>query len=95
MANGAAGAAAGAHHAVIQAIKAAGAVVRVDPREFTRLVERQDAPLVVYAAPHLFSRSHRYLCGYKGLCFFTKSPSTLTLPGSAELVRARSIWIPV
>ncbi len=94
MSNGA-GAGAGAGAAAMQAIKAAGAIVRVEPRDFARLVERQDAPLVVYAAPFLFQRSHRYVVGYKGLCFFTKSPSTLTFPGSTELIRARSLWIPV
>jgi len=91
MTNGSAAAAA----AVIQAIKSAGAVVRVEPRDFSRLVERQDAPLVVYAAPSLFHRSHRYLCGYKGLCFYTKSPQALALTGSTELVRAHSFWLPI
>ena len=93
MSNGAAGAAAAA--AVIQAIKSAGAVVRVEPRDFSRLVERQDAPLVVHAPPSMFHRSHRYLCGHKGLCFYTKSPQALTLPGLTELVRAKSFWLPV
>jgi len=93
MANGAAAGAAAA--AAIQAIKAAGAVVHIEPRDFARIVERQDAPLVVHAAPSLFHRSHRYLCGHKGLCFYAKSRQPLTLPASTELVRARSFWIPI
>jgi hypothetical protein len=94
MSNGsAAGASAAA--AAIQAIKSAGAIVRVEPREFARIVERQEAPLVVHAAPGFFRRGHRYLCGYKGLCFYAKSPHALTLPGATELVRARSFWIPI
>ena len=37
---------------------------------------------------------HEYLSSYKGLAFFTKSPTELMLPGSAELIRAGKIWIP-
>jgi len=81
--------------AAIQAIKAAGAVVRIEPRDFVRLVERQDAALVVHAEPWLFRPGHRYLCGYKGLCFYAKSPTPLSFPGSTELVHARSFWIPI
>jgi len=37
---------------------------------------------------------HEYLSSYKGLAFFTKSPTELMLPGSAELIRAGKIWTP-
>jgi hypothetical protein len=98
MSNGAAvassgAAAAGAAAATANAIKASGVIVRVEPREFIRIIEKQDAPLVVYAAAGFFT-SHRYLVSYKGLAFFTKSPEILQLPGSCELVTAKTIWIP-
>jgi hypothetical protein len=95
MSNGGAAAAGAAAAAVIQAIKSAGAVVRIEPRDFSRLVERQDAPLVVHAPPTMFHRSHRYMCSHKGLCFYAKSPQALTLPGKTELVRASRFWLPI
>jgi len=89
------GAAAGAAAAAIaQAIKASGAIVRVSPENFERLVARGEAPLVVYAHGGIFKKSHQYLTSYKGLAFFAKSPHELHLPGDVEIVTAQSIWIP-
>jgi hypothetical protein len=94
------GAAAGANAAVMaaavaaQAIKASGAIVRVEPDQFAAILGKQQAPLVVEAEGGFFSRSFQYLNGYKGLVFFTKSPSPLFLPAGAEVVKAKRIWIP-
>jgi hypothetical protein len=88
--NGAAAAAA----AVAQAIKASGAIVRVEPDEFMKLVAKQRDPLVVCAVGGLLSTNYQYLFSYKGLAFYTKSPDALPLPTGAEIVTARSIWIP-
>ena len=87
-----AGAAAAA--AVAQAIKASGAIVRVEPADFLKILERQQAPLVVQASGGFFSTSYQYLSSYKGLAFFTKSPFPLNLPGGCEVVQAQKIWIP-
>ena len=43
--------AAGAAAAIIQAVKAAGVLVRVDADTFLQIVARQEAPLVVCARP--------------------------------------------
>ena len=45
MTNGAAGGAAAA--AIAQAIKASGAIVRVEPEDFEQILRRTDRPLVV------------------------------------------------
>ncbi len=92
MSEGAAAAAAAA--AVAQAIKASGVLVRLEPEEFMRLLRRERDPLVVCAAGGLLSTNYQYLFSHKGLAFFTKSPDPLPLPGDAEVVAARSIWIP-
>ena len=92
MTNGAAGAAAAA--AVAQAIKASGAIVRVEPEQFQQILRKTDRPLVIQAPGGLFTKHHRYLTSYKGLAFFTKSQTELMLPGSAEVMRAKKIWIP-
>jgi hypothetical protein len=88
----AAGAAAAA--GIVQAIRAAGVVVQVEPREFSRLINRAKDPLIVVAEGWNFGKRYKYLVSYKGLAFFTKSKDPLPLPGSAEVVNAGSIWVP-
>jgi hypothetical protein len=80
--------------AIIQAIKASGVIVRVEPAEFSRLVDRAKDPLIVVAEGGLFSKNYQYLMSYKGLAFFTKSSTALPLPGGAEVVTAGRIWVP-
>jgi len=87
-------AAAAAAAAIANAIKASGVLVRVEPREFVKILARANSPLVVMAEGGLFSTNFQYLMSYKGLAFFTKSKETLALPADAEVVRARGINIP-
>jgi hypothetical protein len=87
-------AAAAAHAAMIQAVKASGTIVRLEPGEFLKLVNKSESPLVI-TAPGGFFRSHiKYLTSYKGLAFYTQSPTPLSLPYKAEVVAARTIWMP-
>lgn len=88
------GGGAAAAAAIAQAIKASGAIVQVEPDVFAYLVARQDAPLVIHAIGGAFRKHHKYLTSYRGFVFFTKSADPLPLPGKAELLDARSIWIP-
>lgn len=87
----AAGAAAAA---IAQAIKASGAIVNMEPEDFLAIVSRCEKPLVVIAQGGFLDKGVRYMVGYKGLMFHTKSKSELMLPGKAEVVHAKSIWIP-
>jgi hypothetical protein len=95
-AGAAAGAAGGAAAAAVmaQAMRAMGAIVRVAPHDFRAILERQLAPLVVHAVGGWFGTNYQYLTSYKGLAFFAKSPEPLDLPPSAEVVLAKSIWVP-
>ena len=68
--------------------------MRVEPRDFQSILERQEGPLVVHATGGFFNISYQYLTSYKGLAFFTKSDLPINLPGSTELVQAKKIWIP-
>jgi hypothetical protein len=77
-----------------QAIKASGAIVRVEPDEFLKLLARSADPLVVTAPGGFLSSGHEYLFSYKGLVFFTHSPEPLTLPAGAEVIAAQRIWMP-
>lgn len=89
---GAAGA--GAAAAIARAVKASGAIVRVEPREFQNILERHQEPLVILAQGGLFSTVYKYLTSYKGLIFYTQSSRSLDLPSRAEIVRSDRIWIP-
>ncbi|RME02170.1 MAG: hypothetical protein D6814_00085 [Calditrichaeota bacterium] len=88
------GGAAVAAAAIAQAIKASGAIVRVDPQNFLTLLGKVDSPLVVVAVGGIFKKNYQYLTHYKGLIFYTKSDTFLTLPGDAEMIKAGKIWIP-
>jgi len=89
-----AGAGAGAAAAIAQAIKASGAIVRVEPDDFGRVLARQNAPLVIVAHGGLFGARFQYLTSYKGFAFFTKTSEPLYLPDNAEVIQAKKIWIP-
>ena len=91
---GAAGGAAAAQAAIAQAIKASGAIVRVDEEAFAGLLTRGDRPLVVAADGGWLSKSYQYLTPYRGLVFYTKSKLPLDLPAGCERIDARKIWIP-
>jgi hypothetical protein len=89
------GGGAAAAAAIAQAIKASGAIVRMDPDDFAQIVHRAEEPVVVMATSKIFGRtSYKYLTSYKGLAFYTKSSSQLPLGIRAELVYAKQIWIP-
>ena len=49
------------------AIKASGAVVRVEPHDFDAILRKVESPLVVRAEGGVFSRKYHYLTSYKGL----------------------------
>jgi hypothetical protein len=92
MAAGAGAAAAAA--AVVQAIKASGVIVLLEPDAFAQLLQRIPGPLVVQAEGGFFKTKHVYLTSYKGLAFYAKSDEVLPLPANTELVLAEKIWIP-
>ncbi len=81
---------------VANASKASGAIVRLEPDEFMKIVSRAKARLVVVspAKGGIFSRNNEYLMSYKGIFFYTKTRTPLTLPGDSELVSAKGFWMP-
>ncbi len=90
--SGAAGAAAAA--AIANATKASGAIVKLPPAEFRKLLNKADRPLVVGARGGFLYSKYRYLFNYRGLFFTTLSAETISLPSGGELVWADRIWIP-
>lgn len=95
MTTGSAGeAAVSAAGAVVQAIKGSGAMVNLAPNDFIALVSRCSSPLVVMAKGKFSTTKFQYLTSYKGIAFFTKSPSPLDLPMDAERIVAEKMWLP-
>jgi hypothetical protein len=78
----------------VQAIKASGTIVRLDPTGFEEILRKSDSPLVVAAEGWLFGKTYEYLTSYKGLCFYARCKEPLQLPGRAEIVQAQKIWVP-
>lgn len=96
MAYGGGGAAAAAARAaaIANAIKASGAIVRMEPDDFLSILAKSDKPLVVMAKGGFLKPNYQYLTSYKGLIFFTKSSEMLMLPSKVELLVSDKIWIP-
>jgi len=92
--SGAAAAGAAAAAAMMNAVRAMGVVVKVEPETFLQVLERGTQGLVVYTPRTFLGTRHHYLVSYKGFAFYTKSPQELRLPPSVEIVKAKSIYIP-
>ncbi|MDN5200820.1 hypothetical protein QQ008_05595 [Fulvivirgaceae bacterium BMA10] len=89
------GAGTAAHVAAIQnAIKASGAIIKIEVNEFVSLLSKMDPGLVIESQGGLFSASFKYLTSYKGFVFYTKSGDRLSISGKHEMIRAKRIWVP-
>lgn len=80
--------------AIANAIKASGAIVKVEPSDFETIVNKTRQPLVVVVEGGLFTKNYQYLTSYKGLFFFCKSTRPVQLPSDVEVIRTKNIWIP-
>ena len=84
----------GAAAAAIQALKASGVIVTLEPEAFLGLLYRIEEPLVVTSVSRFFNRTtYRYLTAWRGLAFHTVSHEPLEL-GSAETITAKKLWVP-
>ena len=91
--SGAAGVAA-AQQAIQNAIKASGAIVKIDPDDFSGLIAKMDNALIIEAPAGVFTKVWKYITSYKGFLFYTKTKSRLSVPNRHELIRSRKIWVP-
>lgn len=77
------------------AIKAFGAIVKVDSTVFMSIVSKVNDPLVIRAQEKIFTRVvNKYLTTYKGLIFYTETRENLSLPAATEMMKADRILIP-
>jgi hypothetical protein len=78
----------------IGANRVTGLLVKLEPEEFSKLLDRAKDLLVVMVESGVFSTHYDYLTSYKGLPFYTRSKDPLKLPAGAEVVNASSILLP-
>jgi hypothetical protein len=81
--------------AIANAVKASGAIVKLDPKEFVKILAKTENPVVVTGTCGLFTKKNQYMINYKGFFFYTESREPIQLPLRAELVAAKNIWIPI
>ena len=85
---------AGAAAAINEAIKASGAIVQVEPEQFSKLLSRTESLLVVTAKTTFLRTRYKYLTSYKGLIFYAKSATPLELSMGVEVITAKRISVP-
>lgn len=89
------GGAAAAQAAINEAIKASGAIIRIEAEEFKRLISKMEDGIVIEKdASGFLSSGYKYSTAYKGFIFYCKSVSAIPIPGRLEKIKARRIWIP-
>lgn len=91
-------AAAARHQMMVNAIRACGPIVNIDPDGFVEIINRsrgeESNPLIVHSEGGWFSTNYYYLTSYKGLFFWTKSPILMDFPMGVEMIRVKKIWLP-
>jgi hypothetical protein len=84
-----------AHAAIQQAIKASGAIVRIESKEFSRLISKMDSGLVIESVTHFFGKGYyKYSTSYSGFIFYCKSNEQISVSSRLEKISARSMWFP-
>jgi len=79
---------------IARAIKASGAIVRMESADFEAILNKAENPLVVHCQGKFLTTTYHYLTAYKGLVFYCKTSTPLILPHKVELITAKRIWIP-
>ena len=87
-------AATAAANAAARALKASGAIIKLESDEFAKILLRTTDPLIVISPTGFKKRKTRYLLSWKGFVFYCETKEQLVLPSGAETVLADKIWIP-
>ncbi|MFT6828506.1 MAG: hypothetical protein ACJAZV_001799 [Roseivirga sp.] len=84
-----------AQAAIQQAIKASGAIIRIDATEFSRLISKIESGLVVESVTRFFGiENFKYSTSYLGFVFYCKSSEKISVPSRLEKINAKSMWFP-
>lgn len=88
------GASTAAAAATANAVKASGAVIRLDPEEFAKVLSRTTEPVIVISPSGFKKKKIQYLLSWKGFIFYCISTEHMIFPKGAEIIAAKKIWIP-
>ena len=80
--------------AISNAVKACGALIKIEPEAFESLLTIIDDPLVVASEGGFFTKHMKYLVSYRGLIFHTKSKEPLPFDKSVLILPAKKMSIP-
>ncbi len=81
-------------NAAARAIKASGAIIKLESGEFAKILLRTTDPLIVISPSGYKKRKTKYLLSWKGFVFYCETKEQMVLPRGAEIILADKIWIP-
>lgn len=78
-----------------QAQKMNGVFVKIEPKEFQNMLNKQEGLMVIMTKAGLFTDVFIYLTSYKGFVFYCKSKEQLTLPNNKhEMMYSTHVTLP-
>jgi hypothetical protein len=84
------------HHSQMQnALKMNGIFVKMEVKEFLKLINENENLLIVHSETGLFTNQYLYLTSHKGFVFYCKSKEQLPLPGKNEKVYSSNVSLPI
>lgn len=89
-----AGGAAAAQAAIQNAIKASGAIVRIEAEDFKNLISKMENGLVIEKLATGWVSNYKYSTSYKGFIFYCKSKEQIVVPTRLEKINTRQLWVP-
>ena len=87
-------AATSAANAIANAVKASGAIIKLEPGEFSKILSKTTNPLLVVSPTGFKKKKTRYLFCWKGFVFFCETKEQMILPTGTETILAKKIWVP-
>lgn len=77
-----------------RAVKASGAIIKLESGEFSKILSKTIEPLIVISPSGYKKRKTKYLLSWKGFVFYCETKEQFVLPSGTETILADKIWIP-
>ena len=76
------------------ALKMNGVFVKMEVKEFLKLINEKENLLIVYSETGIFTNQYLYLTSYKGFIFYCKSKEQVPLPSKHEKIFSSNVTLP-
>jgi hypothetical protein len=83
------------HHNSQHALRMNGAFVKLTPEDFQNLLNRNEGLAVVTTSTTFFGTTFTYVTSHKGLIFFCKTKSQLSVSTKHETILAQTVALPI